>query len=173
MSLCGTCGLDLESGQRIDVTEDLAMPTISRREAPPIGAWIVGGMSIFVGSLFALISMIQWQREDQWGYLMLLPVCLFGVYAAVQFLRGKSLKLLIIALTLGVAVNVVTMIILPVVMVLADVDVQTKEGEEAPAIASANDRLDTTKIAWGVALIVGYVAVALYLNSPQVRRRFR
>lgn len=173
MSLCGTCGLDLESGNRIDVTEDLAMPTLMRREAPAIGAWIVGGVSIFVGVLFSIISLIQWQREDQWGYLLLMPVCLFGVYAAVQFLRGRSLKLLIIALTLGVAVNVITMIILPVVMVLSDVEVQTKPGEEGPAIASANDRLDTTKISWGVALIVGYLAVALYLNSPPVRRRFR
>ncbi len=168
MSLCSTCGLDLESGKRLDLTEDLSMPLPARREAVPIGGWIVGGLSIFVGVVFSIISLIQWQKGET-GFMLLLPVCLFGIYAAVQFLRLRSLKLLIIALTLGVVVDVIVMIIIPVALSLAEVE--TKTGEEGPAIQSV--QLDTDRLSWGVALIVCYVAVSIYLNSPTVRRRFR
>ena len=168
MSLCSTCGLDLESGQRIDLTEDLTMPAPIRRESVPIGGWVVGGLSIFVGTVFSILSLIQWQNGET-GFLLLLPVCLFGIYAAVQFLRLRSFKQLLIALTVGVVVDVVVMIIIPVALSLAEVE--TQAGEEGPAIQSV--QLDTTRISWGVALIVCYVAVALYLNSPSVRRRFR
>ena len=172
MSLCSTCGLDLESGTRIDLTEDLgAMPVMARRTAVPIGSWVVGFLSIFASALFAIISLIQWQQGEG-GYVFLLLVCLFGVYAAVQFLRARSLKLLIIALTLGVAVDIVAMIILPVVLALSDVQVNHQPGEDEPAIQSVNERLDTNKLSWGVALVISYAALALYLNSPAVRRRF-
>lgn len=172
MSLCSTCGLDLESGTRVDLTEDLEVHAPIRRTEIPIGSWVVGGLSIFVSFLFALISLIQWQKEDQVGYLLLLPVCLFGIFASVQFLRVKSFKLLLIALTLGVAIDIVAMIILPVALALSEVEVQHNPGEDA-AIQSVNERLDTTKLSWGVALIFSYIAVAWYLNSPPVRRRFR
>ncbi len=171
MSLCSTCGLDLESGRRIDLTEELdAMPTLPRRSAPPIGAWVVGGLSIFTSVLFSIISLIQWQKGET-GYFFLLVVCLFGIYASVQFLRGKSLKLLVIALTLGVVVNILAMIILPVYMAVSDVEVD-QQAVDGPAIRSATERLDTQKLSWGITIVVGYTVLALYLNSPPMRRRF-
>jgi hypothetical protein len=172
MSLCSTCGLDLESGQRIDLTEDLTMPAPIRRQEVPIAAWIVGGLTIFASVLFAIISLIQWSRGET-GFIFLLVVCLFGVYAAVQFLRARSLKLIIIALTLGVAVDIVVMIILPVVVALSDVQVnEAAPGEDGPVIHSVNERLDQNKLTWGIMIVVSYAALALYLNSPPVRRRF-
>jgi hypothetical protein len=171
MSLCSTCGLDLETGQRIDLTEELEIPAPPRRPAPPLGAYVVGGLSIFVSLLFALISLLQWSKGET-GYLFLLVVCLFGAFAATQFLRGKSLRLLFVALTLGVAIDIVAMIILPVVMAVSNVEVNHQD-PEGPAIQSATERLDTQKLSWGVAIVVGYAAVTLYLNSPPVRRRFR
>ena len=38
----------------------------------------------------------------------------FAVYAAIQFIRGKSLKLLVVALTLGVVVDVMSLVALPI-----------------------------------------------------------
>ncbi len=171
MSLCSTCGLDLESGRRIDLTEELdAMPAPLRRSAPPIGAWVVGGLSIFMSVLFSIISLIQWSKGET-GYLFLLVVCLFGIFASLQFVRGKSLKQLVIALTLGVGINVLAMIILPVYTAVADVEVD-QQAADGPAIRSATERLDTQKLSWGITIVVGYAAVVLYLNSPPVRRRF-
>ncbi len=155
MSLCSTCGLDLESGRRIDLTEELdAMPAPLRRSAPPIGAWIVGGLSIFASVLFSIISLIQWQKGET-GYLFLLVVCLFGIYASVQFLRGKSLKLLVIALHARRG--------------------DQRPGDDHPARlhgrgrssrstsrprrragdpSSATERLDTQKLSWGITIVV-------------------
>jgi hypothetical protein len=170
MSLCSTCGLDLDTGTRIDLTEDLdAMPAIARSQPVPIGAWLVGGLSIFASVIFSIISLIQWQKGET-GFLFLLLVCAFAMFASVQFLRAKSLKLLVIALTLGVAIDVVAMIILPVYMAMAQVEVQDPTTGEA-AIQSI--RLDTDKLSWGIALVVSYAAVMLYLNSPPARRRFQ
>jgi hypothetical protein len=171
MSLCSTCGLDLETGRRIDLTEDIGPPAPLRRSAPPIGAWVVGGLSIFVSVLFAIISLVQAQGEGQWGYWCLLLVCVFGIFASVQFLRGRSIKLLFVALTMGVMVDILAMIILPVFMAVSNVEVNHQDAD-GPAIRSATEGLDTQKISWGIAIVVSYVAVALYLNSARVRRRF-
>jgi hypothetical protein len=70
-----------------------------------------------------------------------------------------------------VVINVLAMIILPVYMAVADVEVVQHEAD-GPAIRAATERLDTQKLSWGVTIVVGYAALALYLNSPPVRRRF-
>jgi hypothetical protein len=171
MSLCSTCGLDLETGRRIDLTEEIEVPAPMRRPPPPLGAYVVGGLSIFVAVLFAIISLLRWSGGET-GYLFLFVVCLFGIYAAAQFLRGKSLRLLFVALTLGVGIDIIAMIILPVVLAMSDVEVNQQD-PDGPAIQSATERLDTQKLSWGVAIVVSYAAVAIYLNSPPVRRRFR
>src|SRR5438045_1403790 len=44
---------------------------------------------------------------------LLAVVCLFGVFASNQFHRGQSSRLLLVALTLGVMIDVVGLIALP------------------------------------------------------------
>ena len=36
-----------------------------------------------------------------------------------------------------------------------------------------NSRLDMNELSWGIAILVTYAAVSLYLNSPSVHRYFR
>jgi DNA-directed RNA polymerase subunit M/transcription elongation factor TFIIS len=176
MSLCNTCGLDLETGTRIDLTEDIGtMPAPLRDTGPTIGGWIVGGLSICAGVIFSIVSLIEWQK-GQAGYLFLIPVCLFGVYAAVQFLRSRSVRLLIVALTIGVGVDVVALIVLPVLEALTHVEpVKINQPDADAEIAFRNpaDQLDQNKLMLGIMLIVSYAAISVYLNSPGVRRKFR
>jgi hypothetical protein len=180
MSLCPTCGLDLETGTRIDLTEQLeTVPGPYRPSGPPIGVWIVGGLSISVSLIFSIISLLQTQKGET-GYFFLLVVCFFGIFAAVQFLRSKSVKLLFVALTLGVMIDVVAMILVPVITASSDVAVHKLEvpangpGDETGiAIANIEDKLDTSRLSWGIAILISYGAVVLYLNSPAIRRYYR
>jgi hypothetical protein len=180
MSLCNTCGLDLETGTRIDLTEDLdVIPAPPRQVGPTIGGWIVGGLSICASVIFSIVSLIQWSAGEP-GYLFLIPVCFFGVYAAVQFLRTKSVKLLIVALTIGVGVDVVALIVLPVVVAFTSVEEvkNTQPGQDADiAFLNPAEQLEKSggqrKLTFGIMLLVAYAAVSVYLNSPGVRRQFR
>ena len=179
MSICGTCGLDLETGARIDLADELGTLVGPRRPSgPPIGVWIVGMISMAASVIFAIISLLKWQG-GQAGYVFLLLVCLFGGYAALQFLRSKSVKLLLIALTLGVVVNVIALIALPVYNASIQVDVHQKKvdpnspDDEDIAITNISERLDINELSWGIAILVTYAAVSLYLNSPSVHRYFR
>ena len=179
MSLCGTCGLDLDTGTRVDLVEDIETVAGPRRSSgPPIGVIVVGGLSIAVAVIFGIISLLQWQKGDN-GYVFLLMVCLFGIYAAIQFLRSRTTRLLLVALTLGAMVDVVVMMILPVYYASIQVDIREQAPDpnavdaEAIAIGNISDRLDTNKLSWGIAILVCYAAVSVYLNSPPVKRYFR
>ena len=179
MSLCATCGLDLDTGTRVDLLEDIGTVAGPRRSAyPPMGVVMVGGLSIAVAFIFAIISLIRWQKGEA-GYIFLLLVCAFGVYAAVQFLRSKTTRLLLVALTLGAMVDVVVMMILPVYNASIEIDVRDRKpdpnsADDAPIeIGNMSERLDTTMITWGIAILLTYACVSVYLNSPPVRRHFR
>jgi hypothetical protein len=180
MSLCNTCGLDLETGTRIDLTEDLdTIPPPPRNFGPTIGGWIVGGLSICASVIFSIVSLIEWSA-GQPGYLFLIPVCLFGVYAAIRFLQSKSVRLLMVALTIGVGVDIVALIVLPVVTAFSSVEeVKNNQPGQDAEIAFLNpaDQLEKSggqrKVTFGIMLLVSYIAVSVYLNSPAVRRQFR
>ena len=60
-------------------------------------------------------SVLTPSAVEQCAWLCLASVAIFGIYASIQFIRGKSAKLLILALTLGVVVDVMTLIALPIV----------------------------------------------------------
>jgi DMSO reductase anchor subunit len=179
MSLCSTCGLDLDTGARIDLAEEIEAVAGPRRSvAPPIGVVIVGGLSISTAVIFSIISLLQWQKGET-GYIFLLLVCLFGIGAAVQFLRSKTTRLLLVALTLGAMIDVVAMMVLPVYDAVTQVDTrdQSPDPDDVDAsdvaIVSMSERLDTNRLAWGIAILVCYAAVSVYLNSPPVKRHFR
>jgi hypothetical protein len=178
MSICSRCGLDLESGTRVDLEDDLGPPPAPPEPAMPMPIGILGGICFFGSVIFTIATASLWLRGQD-GFQYFVPLCLFGVFASVQFLRRKSVKLLMIALTFGLAINIIALIILPIVHASSEIKVIEKPGfSEDPelaevAIPSIVDHLDLQSLKLGIAVIVIYGVVSVYLLSPQVRRYFR
>ncbi len=185
MSLCNTCGLDLDTGQRItplEVFED-DMPTIGRSETPPLGVMFVGSISALANILLTVVSLVAWLKGEGIGFLCLLIIWVFGLYASVQFLRLKSIRPLFLALGLAVGVGVVYLIALPIWAVNVEAEaVVTDPGiapppvvpddPDAPPVHNIAEQLDTTKIFWGVAAMLAYAGISIYLNTPGIKREF-
>jgi hypothetical protein len=178
MSVCSTCGLDLETGTRVVLEEDLAPTAVPRAPSLPLAVSIIGGVS-FVGSLvFTVVSIALWLKGFQ-GYLWFVPICLFAIFAAVQLLRQKSVKLLLMALSFGLAIDIVALIAMPIYRAnAAAMAVEHPLGAELPegtemVIPSVVDLLDTQSLIIGIGLILVYAGVAIYLLTPQVQRHFR
>jgi hypothetical protein len=177
MSICSKCGLDLESGTRVSLDDEFAPPPAPPQPMWPLPVAIIGGICFLASLIFTVASLSLWMRGVD-GFQYFVPLCLFAVFASVQFLRRKSLKLLVIALTFGLAIDIVAMIAMPIV----DANLQTKaiarDHTDHPdqadiAIPSVVDRLDTQKLSLGITLIIVYAGVSIYLISPPVRRYFR
>jgi hypothetical protein len=188
MSLCNLCGLDLDTGQRHVVQEmlDEVPETVQRSSGPPLALIIVGGVAFLASLILAILSFVQW-RQGLSGAQFLGLVCLFGVYASVQFLRGRSAKPLLVALLIGAGIDIVALVILPVW--------DAQNVPDAPAIGPANptataggaddedekipsylDRLEASggskKITWGIVLLLADAAAFIYLSTSGVRRHF-
>ena len=58
MSLCNTCGLNLETGQRVDLDEDLAPAPVIRTAGTPMGVSIIGGLG-FLGSIILAVDLAR------------------------------------------------------------------------------------------------------------------
>lgn len=178
MSICQTCGLDLETGMRVGLEDDLAPAPAPARPALPIAALVVGGLSAAVSVFLAVFALVLWNGGTA-GALYFLPVAGFGVYSAVQFLRGRSVKPLLTALTLGALIDVSALIALPIYNAQAETQViHRTPGNDDPeaedeVIKPVAERLDTNKITTGIAVLVLYALVCVYLLSPQVQRHAR
>lgn len=178
MSLCNTCGLDLDTGTRIDLDDDLAPPARSRSQSMPIPMAVVGGLSLTGSIALAIVAFVTWIGGKD-GAQYFIPVAAFGGYAAYQFLRSKSVKLLLAALTLGAVIDLAGLIALPVYNANADATVveASANGDDPDAIGermlSVNERLDTNKLSIGITVLFLYAVVSIYLVSPQVNHHFR
>jgi len=178
MSICQTCGLDLETNQRVGLNDDLAPPPPPRAAGMPIPIVVIGGLSAAGSVALAAFAFVKHMGGTA-GAMYFVPVALFGMYAAVQFLRGKSVKLLLAALTMGAVINLVAMIGLPIFDAQSQTSVvQIDDASDDPEgvgsqIRPVIERLDTQKIGTGFILLVIYAAVSVYLLSPQVNRHFR
>ncbi|OJW19827.1 MAG: hypothetical protein BGO49_14000 [Planctomycetales bacterium 71-10] len=188
MSICQSCGTDQDSGMMVGLDDDLTPPPPPRPTGIPLHIAIPGMFCGLAGGVLAILSLVQSARvEDgvyRYGWLMLGVVAGYGVYGAVQFLRGKSVKVLILALTLGAIVNVIALIGLPIFEAnfadSADVVVRNTSAAEDPDAGELSDyeykplvdRLDQQRIQLGVAFLVGYALFAAYLNSPPVKKYF-
>jgi hypothetical protein len=188
MSLC-RCGLDLDTGQRAVMDEVLDGMTMSapRRASTPLYIAIPGGVMLAVFGVLTVAALILSSQtvtktEDGWlsprnGYLLLAAVGAFGIYAAIQFLRGLALKPLVVALLLGAIVNVVALIVLPIVDPLA---VDRRSGtaavglddESLPTITNVTENIDTRLIYYGIAILLADAGLILFLISPTVRSHF-
>ncbi len=112
--------MDQETGLRVGLEDDLAPPPPPPPSGPPLHVAIIGAL-LGLGALVLLIlSLIRslggaegWQN---YGWLCLAVVSGFGIFAVVQFVRLKSAKLLMIALTLGVVVNLMALIAMPLII---------------------------------------------------------
>ena len=177
MSICSTCGLDQETGIRVELDEDLGVTSSGpRRDSMPVGILVVGlllataSVGLSVASLIGITNGLS-------GAEFLLVICLFGVFASIQFLRLKSVKPLFVAMTLGVMVNVVAMIGLPVYNAVTDVETVQQEpnpsdDDDGVRIKSLKESLDVNRLTWGIAIVFSYATISVYLNSASVRRQF-
>lgn len=175
MSICQTCGLDLETGMRVGLEDDLTPPPPPPSVSLPLHIMLVGGICALGGTLLAAYSAFQ-SVQGVAGWRYFIPVCLFAVYAAVQFLRGKSPKMLLAALSLGAVLNVVGLIVMPIVYA----NMETKVVERiAPnddpnaaevMIQPITERLDADRIMTGILLLVAYALITVYLISPAANR---
>ena len=104
---------------RVGLDDDLAPPPPPRPQGPPLHVAISAGLCGTAGLIFTLLGVIQSTRSESnvqnYGWLVLALVSGFGIYGCVQFIRGKSVKLLMLALALGVAVDVIGLIAFPIV----------------------------------------------------------
>jgi len=178
MSLCSTCGFDQETKTRAALDDDLAPPPQPRGPLPPLPVYIIGGIALLGSLVFTVASFALWRRGHN-GYQYFLPICGFAVYAAVQFLRLRSIRPLLIALSFGLAIDVVSLIAMPIYHANSETKVVERSvPSEVPdlaqvSISSVADRLDTRSLSIGIGLVLAYAAVSIYLLSPQLRRHFR
>ncbi len=179
MSLCSKCGLDLDTGRRVasmEIFEEAPAP--SRPESPSMGIFFVGGLCAVGNLLLAVVSLVAWYNGHE-GMQFLLVVWLFGIYAAVQFLRRRSIRPLFVALSLAVGIGVVLLIALPIIYANMPTDsgpIVDNPGVRVADPAAPDLRpitVDMNKIGLGVASLLAYAAVSVYLNSPAMRRHFR
>lgn len=174
MSICPTCGLDLETGALVGLEDEFAPVARSRPGGPPLGVVIVGGLCLLGSIALGTILTAEWLRGYE-GAQYLALVCAFAIFASVHFLRGKSVRLLLVALTLGAAISVVAFIALPIYHANATPKFVPRTelidpDDQIVAIQPIVERLDTQRISLGVVALVLYAGVSIYLMSPAVRR---
>jgi hypothetical protein len=187
MSICTACGVDQDTGMRVGLDDDLVAPPPPAATGPPLHIAIIGFLCGLTSTLLLVLSLIQSVRVQagvtQYGWLCLALVSGFGIYGAVQFFIGKSVKYLMLALTLGVFVNAMSLIALPiyqatfadpetVVIKVAKKNTPDSLDDEDVQINPIADRLDLQKIEGGLIVILLYAMLSIYLMSPPVKRYF-
>lgn len=175
MSICSSCGLDLESGSRVQLDDDLMPEAPMRIQGPPLPLTVIGLVSLIGSLILGAYSAVQYFVQGVEGCQYFIPVCLFGAFSAVHLLRGRTAKLLIVALTLGAMIDVVALIALPIFKAnqetkIVNVKPQADDPDAAPfAIEAPTAHLDTQTLGLGIAILLLYAATSAYLASPSVR----
>ena len=182
MSICVSCGTDQETGLRVGLEDDLAPPQPPSPQGPPVHIALIGGLCGTAGLILLILSLMNsvggaggWQN---YGWLCLAMVSAFGIFASVQFIRGRSVKLLMTALTLAVFIDLMTLVAMPLIQanLLDDTDKIIKPvNSDDPdvldiAITPLKERIDSRSITLGISFIVVYAILSLYLMSPPVKK---
>ena len=172
---------------RVGLDDDLAPPPPPAPTGPPLHIAIIAFLCGLAAVLLLVLSLIQSVRVQagptQYGWLCLAMVSGFGIYGAVQFYVGRSVKYLMLALTLGVFVDAMGLIALPIYQAtFADQETVVKRNvkkdspdsldDEDLQINPVTDRLDLQKIEGGLIVILLYAILSIYLMSPPVKRYF-
>jgi hypothetical protein len=182
MSICISCGLDQETGIRTGLDDEDLLPTGPRlSQGPPIHVAIVGGLCAAAGLILVLLAVTRSVRGNsdwrQYGWLFLALVSAYGIYTSVEFIRGRTAKLLMVALMLGIIVDLMAMVALPIVeFVMPDpqrnfsTDPKPEVDDSPVLIKPPEERLDMQRIIYGIGVIVIFAMLYLYLMSPPVKR---
>jgi hypothetical protein len=183
MSICMSCGLDQETGLRVGMDDDLIPPPPPRPQGPPLHVAIMGGLCATAGLILLIMSLLRSGGPEQglqkYGWLCLALVSGFAILASVQFIRGKSAKLLMVALTLGVVVNVMALIAMPLIQAnFADPEKIIKTVKPPDDDYDSSDtnitppeqRIELHNITLGVTFLVIYAILSVYLMSAPVKK---
>jgi hypothetical protein len=183
MSICVSCGCDQESGLRVGLEDDLVPSAPPRPQGPPVHIAVTGGLCAAAGSILLILSLIQSVRGsgrwENYGWLCLALVSAFGIFAAVQFIRGRSAKPLMLALSLGVIIDLMGMVAFPLIQANLQAPDRIVSEAKAPDLDASDieikpnvERLDARSIEVGIILVGIYVMLSVYLMSPLVKKYF-
>ena len=182
MSTCISCGLDQETGIKVGFDDDDLIPAgPPRAQGPPIHVAIIGGLCAAAGLIFTLYGVTRSVQGNadwrQYGWLALALVAAYGIYTSIEFIRGRTARLLMVAITLGIGADLMILVATPIVeVILAD------HKQVAKPVANANvndfdvsiippeDRLDMQRIMYGISITVIFAVLYVYLMSPPVKR---
>ncbi len=181
MSICSACGTDQETGHRVGLDDDFAPPPPPPAPGPPIHVLLIGGLCAAGGVTLAILSAARSVGSgsglENASWLSLALVALFCVFASIEFIRGKSARLLLVAIALGSVVDVMALIALPIIQASFDapehivVPANSADLDDADtAIRPLEDRLDTGRMTLGVVLLFVFAALVMYLLSPTVKK---
>jgi hypothetical protein len=166
MSLCQVCGYDYDSGGKVDLVDIVdEVPELLPPPGPPFMLLMLGVMTLMCAAAGFVISLIA---LDGVGRISVAALCLYGVFAAVQFLRGRSVHHLLTAVILGAVVDILGLIILPIFSEVMNATpvYEIRDGEEVPVFRPLADRIDFNKVTWGIIiLIVASFVIFALLNS--------
>lgn len=175
MSLCQTCGLDIDTGRREHVDEMLdeeIAPSAPVAHGPPIGIALIGSATLLISGILAILSMVKLPPN---GGVPLAIVCLFGVFASIQFLRGKTAKLLLVALLIGGVIDIIGLIVVPAWQAneaAFDPNVASSPTDEEVEVKSLAERIDYNTLMLGLLILGVDVALFVYISTATVRRHF-
>jgi hypothetical protein len=185
MSLCQTCGLDLETGSRVSLVDELTPTPTYRQEGIPTPIAIVGFLCLGVSVICTLLVLLKWLGGTT-GAMYFVPIAGFGVYASIYYLRHKSPRLLLVALSLGALIDLAGFVALPLYNAINDdspvvsiVPAGKPSESETPAepaeenIRPVAERLDTNQLTLGICLLLAYAVVSIYTLSLDVQRHQR
>ncbi len=194
MSICQNCGLDQETGEQIELAEEIETigPAVGP-VGPPQGLMVVA-IAVLVGCaglglLSLLMAISATSGLGQIGALALLIVGGFGAFAAGNVLRGRSPRLLLVALALGAIVDVTALIVIPAIQagdvpsvgveqdLISTINTQDSTDPSVPASPDLDTLgreydLDVKRLAMGLVILVLEGVVFAYLMSPAVRRLY-
>jgi len=172
MSICSSCGLDLESGARVQLDDDLMPEAPVRSQGAPLPVTVIALVALLGSLILGLYATVQYFNGVA-GCQYFIPVCLFGGFAAVHLLRGHTAKLLIVALALAAMIDVVALIAMPIFEANQDAKViAVKPSDDVDAnfaIEPITERLDSQKLSLGIAVLLACAGVSFYLASPAAR----
>jgi phage FluMu protein Com len=182
MSICISCGLDQETGVRTGLDDEDLLPSGPPPSyGPPIHVAIIGGLCAAAALILVLLAVTKSVRGNsdwlQYAWLALALISAFGIYSAVEFIRGRTAKLLMLSLMLGIIVDLMAMIALPIAEVFLVDPQHIIFTEPKPDLDDSNvriippeERIDTQRITLGIAMLVVFALLYMYLMSPPVRK---
>jgi hypothetical protein len=139
---------------------------------------IVGGICLLGSIIGTVVPIARWSIWHEDGWQWFIPIGAFAIFSSIHFLRGKSAKLLLAALTLGVLIDVLALIAVPVYKANAEatITVNTAPDDDPNSagqiIQSPAERLQQSQqqITTGILLLIAYAGLAAFLCSPPVHR---